>query len=364
MVLENLWFIIAASIFAVAYVLYGYPEIVLKVPNFGHVLYHYVSGAPIPPYQVEYQWKNDSAWLHSGDVVVASWVKGGTTWAMVTAHSIRTRGVMDYDSVVDVVPWVDFVRYPGETLAERIQMFARISALYPFGVYKTHSSPSAQAIKLRADVQYIVGVRSLLDSCASLRSFLPGHTERFSSLWGGFPPRQQNFDQYEKWLLDDMGTGVGFITILTDFLRNWWPRRREPNVLLVHFADRLRDPRADIELFMEHLGVSLSDEEIQAVINVSSFEFMKVNNDKYAYCLSNSSESVQQLSARLPSPLCAMESMAFVAKGAARKGEEELPPRLVARIKERCIMEFGVVICAWLESGGAPPDVDMPIRGV
>lgn len=350
-------------VLAIAYqIVTQYPEIVLKVPKIGYVLYHFVSGAPIPPFIVDTQWKNDTSWLHSGDIVVSCWIKGGTTWGLVTAHSIRTKGVVDYDSLLDVVPWVDFVRYPGETLAERVTMFRRVAAKYPYAIYKTHSSPSPTGIQLRSDVKYIVGVRSLVDSCASLVTFLPGHTEKFTRLWGDFPPRQQTADEFETWVLDDMGGGVGYISIQTEFLRNWWAHRHDPNVLFVHYGNRLKDPEADINNFAKFMGVDLTLAEKQAVITVSSFDVMKANNHKYAYCLSNASDSVQQLSNKLSSPLCAMEDHVFVAKGKARNGRKEFSAHLVKRINDRCLEEFGAEICEWLETGGPPPDVDLPAR--
>ncbi len=67
------------------------PEVVLKVPKIGFLLYHIINGAPIPPYIVQEHWKNDTEWLQGGSVVVSIAVKSGTTWAMVfTFHPFAT----------------------------------------------------------------------------------------------------------------------------------------------------------------------------------------------------------------------------------------------------------------------------------
>lgn len=136
-----------------------FPEVVLKVPKLGFLLYHFASGAPIPPYMVNVQWEDDSKWLNSGDVVCSVAAKSGTTWAMATAHVLRTKGDDSFTQLLDVVPWADFVRYPGETLDTRIEYFKRAAKPYPFAVYKSHSTPSH--IKMRDDVRYVVGCVTL-----------------------------------------------------------------------------------------------------------------------------------------------------------------------------------------------------------
>ncbi len=347
-------FVAVATIVAIGVFLRVFPEVVLKVPGMGFVLYHFIGGAPIPGYIVNSQWENDKTWLRPGDVVVTVATKSGTTWAMATVHAIRTRGVVDYDSLIDVVPWADFVRYPGETLEERMAFFQRSQQPYPFGVYKSHSSP--EHITVRSDVKYILGVRDLVDVAASLKTFFRDHTADFSTMWGGFPPRAQSDKEFEHFLLNDKGDGEGFLYMMLKYIKFWWPYIRRDNVLLLHYKDRLAHPMEDIAVLDAFLGTKLSSEEQQNVLSHSNFEYMKTNNEKYAYCLSDAPDSVQRLEGKIPSGMCAMEMTKFVAKGKDRDGNIELSPELVTAIRARVVEFLGPEIAAWLQSGGPPPD--------
>jgi hypothetical protein len=165
--------------------LHPYP--LLRVPKIGYILYHVIGGGPIPPYVDPSIWNQDDRWLQSGDVVIAVTAKAGTTWAAATVHSIRARGDDDYDSILDVVPWAEFVRYPGEPHSERIAYFKRARRAFDYAVYKSHEWPAHNKLTFRDDVKYLVGVRNPIDTLASLRPFFKRHTEPFARLWGGCP---------------------------------------------------------------------------------------------------------------------------------------------------------------------------------
>jgi hypothetical protein len=45
--------------------------------------------------------------LSATDCVVAPFSKSGTTWLQQIAHSLRTRGDMDFDDISRVVPWIE-----------------------------------------------------------------------------------------------------------------------------------------------------------------------------------------------------------------------------------------------------------------
>lgn len=350
MKLINIQLIIIVIIILISIILKLYPEIVLKVPNYGFILYHIINNAPIPPYIVNEQWKDDYKWLKSNDIIISVGIKSGTTWMMSTLHAIRTRGSVDYDSILDVVPWVDFVRYPGETLEERIKFFNRSQSKYEYALYKSHSSP--QDIKIRNDVKYIIGVRNLIDVCASLKTFLNDHTIEFSTLWGGFPAKLKTDEDYYHFLLVDKGDKIGFIYTLTDYIKYWWPYRNYSNILFVHYNDRLNYPVKDINILTKFMNITLNEEEKKLILYQSSFEYMKKNNFKFAYCQSTDINNIQQLYNKLPKSICAIEIDKFVAKGKDRNGNIELPQNIIEQINIICLKELGEEICNWLKNGG------------
>jgi hypothetical protein len=342
-----------------SYLLHLLPEVLLHIPGQGFRLYHIVKGAPIPPYIVPDAWRNDSNWLKKGDVVVSAMIKGGTTWAMATVHAIRQRGKsLGEENLLDVMPWVDFVRYPGESTEERIAFFKRSQSNFSFGVYKSHLHPPF--IRLREDVKYIVGVRNLMDVAASLRSFMSSHTEQFRSMWGGYPPIVNGDEEFHDIYLRDKGDGKPFLLIYTDYVRSWWPLRNHSNILFLHYSDRLKSPYDDVNRLNRFLGTTLNEEEKQNVLVNSSFKYMKANNAKFAYCMSDSKNSVQQLHGKLSQSLCALNPESFVNKGPHRNGYIELTLELKEGINRICLEELGFEICNWLKDGGPLPNVELP----
>lgn len=58
-------------------------------------------------------------------------------------------------------------------------------------------------------------------------------------------------------------------------LETWWTARHCPNVLLLHYADLLADPSAEVERLATFLAVDRTPEELQRVVDVSSFTNMR-----------------------------------------------------------------------------------------
>jgi hypothetical protein len=344
------------AVIAVAAFLRLNPEVVLKVPRIGFVLYHFVKGAPIPPYVVHDQWVNDSAWLKTGDVVVSVAAKSGTTWAMATVHAIRTKALVDYRDITDVVPWADFVRYPGETLDERIEFFKRASKPFTFGAYKSHDAPPL--IKIRPDVKYIAGIRDPVDILASFKGFLATHSVEFSKMWGGFPDLNQSDEDYFKMMLVDKGDGTGLMDNILDYWVGWWPHRYDSNVLILNYADRLKDSHEDIRRIAKFLDVSLTDVEVDRIVASTDFKWMKKNTMKFSYAFEP--EGVQQLKGTPAANIIPIIGEGLVSKGKDRRGRDEVPLQYAEETERKCLRRLGPEICVWLKTGGPLPNVEIP----
>jgi hypothetical protein len=184
------------------------------------------------------------------DVVVATYVKSGTNWAMQICQQLAHRGAAEFDHIHDLVPWPD-------------NMDGRPIGLYdpaswcdsPTGlrVIKTHLG---EAYVPRSNAaRYVVVLRDPKEVLVSSYHFL-------APLLGV----ADTLDPAD-WL-DLFLTSRGL--------------RDTPEVLVLFFADMTRDLPGATDRIAAHLAVTLSSDERDAVIERSGLAWMKANNDKFA----------------------------------------------------------------------------------
>jgi hypothetical protein len=248
-------------------------------------------------------------------------------------------------------------------MKERIEVLQNASKKYEIAAYKTHIHPPD--LHVRANAKYIIGVRNFLDAIASLKSFVRNHGIHFKEMWGGFPPQAGTMptatedEDFEKYVLQDMGGGVGMMEIfLTKFVQTWWSYRKNKNVLLVHYADRLNDPRRETLRVAEFLNVTLAESELDHIVSHLSFEYMKTHSDRF--------KIAHILDVYKERGLVA-ENVEFIAthlvcEGPKRRGSTELNPRLVRKINEIVLEKFGPEISKWIQSGGPVPDMELSLH--
>lgn len=255
----------------------------------------------------------------------------------------------------------EFVYYPGQPMAERIDILNRQRTRYSISVFKTHKNPPQ--VHIRDDVFYIVGLRSPIDVAASLRDFMPNHNVNFAKLWGGFPELAGNHNLPESamdhQLLVDIGNGRSMIDVLDfDLIKGWWPYRNRKNVLFLHFADRLRDHVGQIKKIADFIGANLTDDQLRAVAELNSFETMKKDAKR--------SESYFLLEEYRQRGLIPADVGTIVVDhvnvGPKRSGTKEMSANLVNGLRKKTIDTFGEAIAKYLYEGGAIPDVELPSK--
>src|SRR5262245_60507387 len=117
------------------------PHLFLRVPKVGFLLYAILGGGTIPPYIDTLLWQNEHLWAEPGDVIVAVPAKSGTTWTFQTVHQVRMRGVENYTNLLQEVPWLELVYYPGQTVEHRALIMLRSKKQHDFKVFKSHQAP-------------------------------------------------------------------------------------------------------------------------------------------------------------------------------------------------------------------------------
>ena len=222
--------------------------------------------------QQRVQWRD-------GDVVVSVPVKSGTTWTMNIVHQLREGGDPDFEDLYVEVPWLELVPGPSVTREQRL---VKVDGM-PAGrrrAFKTHSPPGPLPYQPPGapDVRYVVVVRNPEEVLASMHPFIAAHSDAWFELWQ--TPRDAFVRPDFRSFYYDVAQHA-FGPMIFGFVAAWWPLRRQPNVLLMHFADMKRDHEGSVRRIAEFLGLEPNEEQWPAILEYTSFGWMKANERKF-----------------------------------------------------------------------------------
>jgi aryl sulfotransferase len=281
--------------------------------------------------------------LRDGDIWISAAPKSGTNWMMNIVHQLLTGGDTSFESIYHVVPWPEFVEHPGQPAQVVHERIAKL----PAGkrrAFKSHAAPpELPFVKAGTgtDLKYIVVCRNPEEALVSFKVFLDQHTDAFYDLWQ--VPRaaltRPSFEAFYRDVVDAKGMQGMFY----GFLAGWWQLRREPNVLMLHFADMKKDMQGAVRKVASFLGTQLTAAQWANVDNYASFEWMKQNESKF--------EKIGY------APVPVLESGAMVRKGKTGSAHEE---GMTAEIASH-LRRFGSQILTdaqamnWLYAGGPLP---------
>lgn len=227
-----------------------------------------------PGIQQQIRWRD-------GDVVISVPAKSGTTWTMNIVHQLFSGGSADFRDVYEEVPWIEFVSHPEQPFQAVVD---RLDAMPENRrrAFKTHSAPPGvpfHAAGSGRDVKYVVVFRNPEEALVSFRPFLDQHTDEWFDLWQ--VPREalcrEDFPTFYAEVIDREGMQGMFF----GFLEAWWPKRFEKNVLFLHYSDMKRDHEGTIRRIAAFLEVEPSEAQWPAILEYTSFPWMKRHEDKF-----------------------------------------------------------------------------------
>lgn len=236
------------------------------------------SGGP-PWIQPEIQQR--IAW-RDGDVVISVPAKSGTTWTMNIVFQLLTGGTADFRDVYEEVPWIEFVGSPDRPIEDVV---AQIDAMPTDRrrAFKTHSAPPQLPFVASGsgkDIKYIVVFRNPEEALVSFWPFMAKHSDAWIDIWG-MPEGALKFPDFPTFFRQFVEPGGMHRHAFFDFLNAWWPLRGEPNVLFLHFAEMKRDHEGTIRRIAKFIGAEPSDEQWPAILEYTSFAWMKAHGDKF-----------------------------------------------------------------------------------
>jgi len=220
--------------------------------------------------------------MRSGDIIVATSPKSGTTWTQ-RIISVLIHGEHLPEPLFSLCPWIDarFFPIPIDVVAARLAAQSHRRSL------KSHLP--FDALPYDPEVKYICVGRDGRDVALSLHNHYSGFTDQVIE-WLNSPPGTFN-ERFERapadfhvFVKDWLTRGnpnypwetQGYPTV-SPFrqVQSFWDYRDLPNVYLTHYTDLKTDFVSEVRRIAEFVEIDPTPDRIRSVEEHCSFETMK-----------------------------------------------------------------------------------------
>jgi aryl sulfotransferase len=271
--------------------------------------------------------------FRSGDIVISTRSKTGTTWLQMICALLVFQSPEPPAPLTELSPWLDMLVTPKETV------YAELEAQQHRRFIKTHTPLDGIPIDDRAT--YLVGARHPLDMIVSLCHQGDNiDRARLRELTGQpeptEPPRPRPplRDRVLRWIdrdvspADDMDSLPGVMWHLSDA----WRRRDQPNIVLVHYADLQDDLEGEMRRIAARLEIEVPDHLWPTLVDAATFTSMRSRADTLA-----------------PNPSGVLkDNAAFFRRGTSGAGRELLSDAEVAHYQARVSSMAPPDLLCWL----------------
>jgi hypothetical protein len=274
-----------------------------------------------------------------GDIVISTRSKSGTTWVQMICVLLILQDPELPEPLGRLSPWLDWTGAPVE------EVYARLAAQDHRRVIKTHTP--LDGIPLDDGATYIVVARHPLDMAVSL--YHQGDNidrPRWRHLTGQSepteppPPRPSLHDWLLTWIdwegspLEQMDSLPGVVRHVKDA----WARRREANVVLLHYADLSADLEGQMRRLASRLALAVPEDRWPVLVRAAGFAEMQSRAERAA-----------------PDPADILKDRArFFRRGTSGAGAEELSPAELDRYRSRIRTLLAPEVAHWLHAGAGP----------
>uniref|UniRef100_A0A4W4HGI2 Sulfotransferase n=1 Tax=Electrophorus electricus TaxID=8005 RepID=A0A4W4HGI2_ELEEL len=222
-----------------------------------------LQGVPLRSYIVD-NWSSISAFCPDpSDLLIATYPKAGTKWAQEMVDLLLHSRDMDICKRAPTnkrMPFLEIQPYPD--LPSGLDL---LKSMKPPRVIKTHLP--VQLVpkgfwENKCKVIYVA--RNAKDNVVSYY-----HFERMNR----YQPEPGPWEEYiHKFMKGNLGWGSWY-----DHVKGYWKQREKQNILYLFFEDMKEDPRREVVRIMHYLDLSLADDVIDKIVQLTSFKVMKDN---------------------------------------------------------------------------------------
>ena len=219
------------------------------------------------------------------DIIIGTAYKAGTTWMQNIVRHLVFLGKESMPGRHQASPWLDNRVRPIEEVMDNLQAQEHRRFI------KTHLP--LDGLPFHPEPKYIVVGRDARDVFMSMwnhySNFTPEFYQSVNEPVDGrvgepipqCPPDIGTF--WYRWITQGWfeweREGYPFWSNL-GHVQSWWDFRDLPNMLFVHFADLLEDLPGEILRVAEYLDMDVSQEQVRAIANATSFASMKANAEE------------------------------------------------------------------------------------
>ncbi|KAM5271585.1 sulfotransferase 1E1-like [Ctenodactylus gundi] len=213
-------------------------------------------------YFIKYWDDVESFQARPDDLVIATYMRSGTTWVSEIVYMIYKDGDVDKckeDAIYNRVPYLECRN------EKQMNGVKQLKEMESPRIIKTHLPPQLLPASFwEKNCKMIYVCRNAKDVAVSFYYFFKmtaGHPDP-----GTFP------EFVEKFMQGQVPYGSWY-----DHVKSWWEKSKDPHVLFIFYEDLIEDIRREVLKLIHFLGKKPSEELVGKITKHTSFQEMKNN---------------------------------------------------------------------------------------